>query len=278
MKARSLSPLPLDGCGVAVTRAEEPGGPLSRRFSRRGARVHSWQAIEIVPPEDAEPLARAVASLETYDWIVFASAHAVDAVVAARGPLPAATPRVAAVGRATAAAAERAGFDVRRVPGRFGAVELVARLRATGEMLGARVLLPSSSIARPELAAGLAALGAAVDRVTAYVTRATALDVARCRRELAAGEIDVITFTSPSSVDSVARAFGPTEVARSFEGRLVISIGPATTRALRDSGLEPSGEARPSTLDGVVAATLAAFSGRATGDAPPGARPRRKSE
>src|SRR6185503_5966575 len=111
------------------------------------------------------PLARAVACLESYDWIVFASAHAVDALVARRGPLPAATPRVAAVGRATAAAAERAGFGVHRVPGRFGAVELVAQLRATSEMLGARVLLPSSSIARPELAAGLAALGAKVDRV-----------------------------------------------------------------------------------------------------------------
>jgi uroporphyrinogen-III synthase len=244
-----------------VTRAEEPGGPLSRRLERRGARVLHWQAIEIAPAEDPRPLREAVAALARYDWLVFASAHAVAAVVAALGSPSAASPRVAAVGPETAAAAERAGFRVVHspaAPARAGAAALLAELAPAGGLAGARVLLPASAIARPELAAGLEALGATVDRVEAYRTRPAPLDAARCRAQLAAGEVDAVLFSSPSAVASLARAFGPPGLAPALAGRRVVSIGPTTSRALRDLGLPPSAEARASTLDGLVAATVRA--------------------
>ncbi len=256
--SETAAPLPLDGFGVVVTRAEEPGGPLSRRLALQGASVRSWRAIEIAPPEDPQPLARAVAGLHTYDWIVFASAHAVAALATVLGRRSRAGIRVGAVGGATAEAARRMGFDVRQVPAQFGAAGLLADLRAAGEMAGARVLYPASAITRPELEAGLRELGAAVDRVVAYRTRSAALDAARCRAELAAGAIDVVTFTSPSAVKSVAAALGSADFVSVLKELLLVSIGPTTTRALLDHGLAPSAEARPSTLDGVVAATLAA--------------------
>lgn len=262
MTSASDTPPPLAGLGVAVTRAEEPDGPLARRLERRGARVLRWQAIEIAPPHDPRPLADALDALARYDWLVFASAHAVAAVAAALGSRNAPAPRVAAVGRATAAAAELAGFRVLHAPARAGAAALLAELGRAGGLAGARVLLPASAIGRPELAAGLAALGATVDRVEAYRTRPAPLDAARCRAQLAAGAVDAVLFTSPSAVASLADAFGPPGLAPALAGHLAVSIGPTTSRALRELAITPDAEARPSTLDGVVAATVRAVARR----------------
>lgn len=249
--------LPLDGLGIAVTRAEALGGPLSRRLAVLGARVLRWQALEIVPPADPEPLAAAVASLATYDWIVFTSANAITALTAVLAGRLIATP-VLAVGPATAAVAERAGFRVHRVAETCGAAGLVASLRTSGEVAGARVLLPASALAGPELAAELTTLGAAVDRIVAYRARPTPLDAVRCRAQLAAGEVAAITFTSPSAVASLARTFGEENLAFALRGVRIVSIGPTTSRAIGDHGLEPTAQAAPSTLDGVAAATIAA--------------------
>ncbi len=250
--------VPLEGLGIAVTRAEAPDGPLSRRLAVLGARVLRWQALEIVPPADREPLAAAVAGLATYDWIVFTSANAITALTGVLAGRLAAPP-VLAVGAATAAAAERAGFRVQRVPETFGAAGLIASLRTSGEVAGARILLPASALAGPELAAELTALGATVDRIVAYRTRPAALDAARCRAQLAAGEVAAITFTSPSAVASLARAFGEENLAFALRGARVVSIGPTTSRAIGDHGLAPTAQAGSSTLDGVVAATIAAL-------------------
>lgn len=265
MTAAPSSPLPLAGIGVAVTRAEPPQGPLARRFSRLGANVLSWQSIEIAPPRDAAPLRRAVEDFESYDWIVFTSVHAVSALKKAltmKKQSWKASPRIAAVGRSTALTLESAGLAADLVPERFSAAALLELFRALERLRGARVLIPASSISRPELADGLAALGAHVDRVTAYETRPSPLDVDRCRRELAAGHVDVVTFTSPSAVAGLSGAFGSSQLARTFQDQLVISIGATTSCALRDHGLEPNGEGQPSSLDGLVTASIAALAAR----------------
>ncbi len=292
--------LPLQELGVAITRAEPPGGPLERRLARLGARVLRWNAVSIAPPADPAPLDRAAASLASYDWVVFASSRAVAALAAAATAPAAVTPfvgalaggaaagdasppaerlpggptqpfvagqsglhpdhpswpRVAVVGPATAAAAERAGWRVDRLPAELSAAGLVESFRSAGDAPGARILLPASAQGRPELAAGLAALGATVAAVEAYRTLPSALDGAACRAALAAGEVDAITFTSPSAVSGLERALGPADFAAALSGRLVVSIGPTTTRALSERGRAPDAEARPSTLDGLVEALI----------------------
>ncbi len=245
--------LPLAGRVVAITRAEPPGGPLERRLAHLGARALRWNAVAIAPPADPGPLTEAGMSLDRYDWVVFTSAHAVAALTAVALPAPRGL-RVAAVGPETAAAAERAGWRVERMPADFRAAGLVESFRAAGDAPGARVLLPSSALTRPELAHGLSELGAEVTSVEAYRTLPAGLDAAVCRAALAAGEVDAITFTSPSAVAGLEEALGAADFAAALRGRLVVSIGPTTTRALLSHGRAPDAEARPSTLDGLVAA------------------------
>jgi len=260
MTARRPTAQPLRNLGVAVTRPEERGGQLGQRLERLGARVLHWQAVRIEPPVDAAPLASAIAGLQRFDWIVFASAHAVAAVrelLPAGGSDALAKIRVAAVGTATAAAAESAGWRVDRVPADFGAAGLLEGFKISGDAAGARILLPGSALGRPELAEGLRALGATVKRVEAYCAVPAELDGQACRSQLAAGDVDAVAFTSPSAVQAVARALGVSRITAELRGVLLVSIGPTTTRALRDLGLAPAAEAKPSTLDGLVSALVA---------------------
>ena len=70
-----------------------------------------------------------------------------------------------------------------------------------------------------------------------------------------AGEVDAITFTSSSTVknfcDAVGAIAGPQPA--------VISIGPVTSQTAVELGLRVDAEADPHTIDGLVAAVLAAL-------------------
>jgi uroporphyrinogen-III synthase len=199
----------LAGLGVVVTRDEPPRGPLAERLEREGARVLLWPAMRVAPPADEAPLARELTRLESYDWLLLTSAHAVEAVASRRATLPTAL-RVAALGAATAAAAESHGWPIDRVPAEFNAEALVAAFAAAADAAGARCLFPAADRAAQTLETGLAALGAAVTRVEAYRTVAAPLDRARCLAAAERGEIDVVTFASPSAVDGLAESLGET--------------------------------------------------------------------
>jgi uroporphyrinogen-III synthase len=221
VSGRKPSAQPLRNLGVAVTRPEERGGQLGQRLERLGARVLHWQAVRIEPPADPAPLAGAIAALQRFDWIVFASAHAVAAV---RELLPAnasdalAKIRVAAVGTATAAAAERAGWRVDRVPADFGAAGLLEGFKISGDARGLVFCCPAARSAGPSSPRALRALGATVKRVEAYRAVPAELDGKGCRAQLAAGEVDAIAFTSPSAVEAVARALGVYQVGAQLHG------------------------------------------------------------
>jgi len=231
------------GRTVVVTRPA--GGPdaLSDRLRELGATVRELPAIELALPRDPGPLDAALRSLERFEWVAFASATAVERVLArlaaiGLGSAALASRRLAAVGPATAARLEAA----------LRAPELVAPA-ATGAALaealapairGRRVLLPRSAEGRPELLDGLAAAGAEVTAVEAYRTEAVPpARLAPLRGWLEAGEVDAVAFASPSSVRAVLAALGPRDVCL-LARALVAAIGPTTGDALRAAGLAPA--------------------------------------
>ena len=109
---------------VVVTRAEGTDGPLSRELRGLGLKVLSWPAVSVARA-DPGALDAALAELQSFGWIVFASRHAVAAVLER---LPAAPPgvRVAAVGQATAQVLRQRGWPVHRLPEEANAAALIA--------------------------------------------------------------------------------------------------------------------------------------------------------
>ena len=251
---------PLAHHGVAITRCE-PGppetGPLARRLEARGARVVRWAAMRLSPPADPKPLERALARLAEYDWLVVTSAPGAAAVTARVETRPERL-RVAAVGPATAAELEAAGWTVDLVGPGPGAEALARALGECG-IAGARVLFPASSLAREALGEALTGLDVQLDRVEAYRTVPVRLDVGACFAQLDAGAVDAVTFASPSAVDGLAQSFGRDELPAILGRVAVASIGPTTSAALAALGRPADAEAASPSLDGLVDAVVRAL-------------------
>jgi len=188
---------------------------------------------------DPTPLKAALARLRDYDWVIFTSRHAVEAVFRHRDGLSG--PRVAAVGRATAGELVRHGVAADLIPREFTGDSLVAAL---GPVAGLRVLMPRADIGRRTIPDGLTARGATVDEVVAYRT----LTEAGPRPDL--GSVDAVTFTSPSAVRGFLDS-GPVPA-----GARVFCIGPVTAAAAREYGLDVHQVAGEYTEDGLVAALI----------------------
>ena len=259
--------LPLFGRRVLVTRSEDQAGELVRRLRAAGAEALVVPLICARPLADPAGLDAALSRLASYDALLFTSANAVRFFAeraAARG-VALAGPRVFCVGPATAERAREAGLAVDLVPaGRYDAEGLLAALRRALPLAGRRFLLPRAEAAREVLPEGLRAAGASVDAVPIYRTEAAPFDAAALRARLAAGEIDALSFTSPSTVRHFLAALD--EPARAAAARCaVVAIGAVTAEALRRAGLAPSVVAERPGAEALVEALASYFAGDATG-------------
>lgn len=249
--------LPMAGRRILVTRARHQAGKLSEGLRALGAEAVEVPVLEIMPPKNCEPLDHALQALGRYDWLIVTSANTVHALVeraAAVGISPAegAVPMVAAVGGATAKAARDAGFAVALVPETYVAESLVESL--AGRAAGKRVLLARAEIARDVIPEALRAAGTTVDVVDAY-RNAVPAEAAGLLREALARPIDAATFTSSSTASHLAEAAAKAGIAFPFSGVKAVSIGPVTSATLRELGWEPSAEADPHDVAGLIAAT-----------------------
>lgn len=240
---------PLRGRSVAVTRARAQASSLARRLEELGASVVQTPTIRTreisdptLPPLDLTP----------YDLICLTSANGVRFLferLAADGrdARALAGARIAAIGPGTAAALAEHGIVADVLPERFVAESLV---EALSDLEVEHALVATASEARDVLPQALRARGAQVDVLALYETVAeppspSALDRARAA--------DYITFTSASSV----RFFRGTDRAPFAPDTRIVSIGPVTSAALREHGLEPHVEAVQHDIDGLVEALLA---------------------
>jgi uroporphyrinogen-III synthase/uroporphyrinogen III methyltransferase/synthase len=252
---------PLAGRRVLVTRAAHQAGKLSEGLRALGAEPVEVPVLEIRPPASFEPLDRALRELNGYDWLILTSANTVRALIERAAELgfsfaPPATLKVAAVGEATAVSAHKAGLAVSLVPEAYVAESLVESL--AGQVAGKRILLARAAIARDVIPDALRAAGARVDVVDAYENIMPADAPAQLRAVLASG-IDAATFTSSSSVTHLAEAARAAGIPFPFADVAAISIGPITSKTLRDFGWEPATEANPSDIQGLIAAVRASL-------------------
>jgi uroporphyrinogen III methyltransferase / synthase len=249
-----LSPRPLSGKSVAVTRARAQASGLARSLTELGARVVEAPAIRIRPlpgpPLDPSP----------YDLICVTSANGADAMferlAAAEPPLDAralAGAHVAAVGASTAEALLAHGIRADVVPERAVAEGLVEALTAAyGARPATRALIVRAAGGRDVVPDELRRRGVEVDVLELYETVAEA--PAPDTLEAALGA-DYITFTSSSTVRFFLDAAGGADAISA--GSRLVSIGPATSATMREAGIEPHVEAERHDVDGVIAALLA---------------------
>ncbi len=253
--------LPLFGKRIVVTRARGQAEELSARLRSLGADVVELPTIEIRPAADYSALDAAIACLGSYDWLIFTSVNGVrfflERLDASQADMRSLRARICAIGPATRRAVERLHLKVELMPEEYVAESLLEAF-AGHDLAGKRILLPRAAVARDLVPAELARRGARVDVVEAYRSVIPEDAAARARTIFTEGrKPDWITFTSSSTVKNFVEAAG----AAALDRIRIASIGPVTSATARKLGLAVAVEAKPYTIDGLVAAILAASGG-----------------
>lgn len=259
---------PPDRPRVVVTRAEEPGGPLSSLL-RAGGLDPLWApAVREVAALPADELLDRLGRLDGAAWLVVTSPRAVRILDGlgffAKPPPP--SLRIGAAGDATAAALEARGWAPHVVPEAAGAGPLARALRAVDPGAPGTVVFPCSARARPELPRSLSRAGYTVVEIPVYDMRPAPQDPVRWEELLAPGAPAAVTFTSPSCVQGLTRGLtdaGLGPVLGTLRSVPAAVQGPTTAAAARDAGWPAPVEARPRTFPGLVDAV-----GRLIGIAP----------
>ncbi|MDP9152399.1 MAG: uroporphyrinogen-III synthase [Myxococcota bacterium] len=269
---------PLFGKRVLVTRARPQAARSADLLREQGAEPVVVPTLVLAPPRDPAPLGRALESLRAgaYGWVAFTSANGVDctwnALVAAGGDARAfGGAKLAAIGPATAGELEKHGLHADLVAKEFrgeGLAEVMLRvLNETPDACGVRlqgregsarnrVLVPRAAKARDVLPDALRAAGCVVDVVAAYETHPPPqASVDGLVRELEAGRLDAVTFTSSSTVENLCDLLGPRAVELLARTRIA-SIGPVTSETAAARGLRVDVTAREYTIPGLVRALV----------------------
>jgi len=255
----------LAGKRIVITRAAAQSEALVRELIVRGASPVVLPLVSFAEPQDSAPLDAAIAEIQQFDWMMLTSAQAVRAVIKRGEELKLSLNhaenklQIACVGPVTTEEARRAGLRVEYVAethtGAALAEELGKRLK------GAKVFLPRSDRANPDLPPALKRHGALVTEVIAYRTlRPTAIDE-RNLRQVADGAADAVLFFSPSAVQHFAELFGGQQL-RALQDKLAITaVGPVTANALREAGVQRTVLAGDTTATAVVEALEKHFAG-----------------
>ena len=249
---------PLFGKRVIVTRAREQASQLVELFAGSGANVLQFPTIEVTEPPSFDSLDRAITGL--YDLLVFTSANGVKAFYTrlfAKGKdaRTLSNLQVAAVGESTADALRERGIVPDIVPERFLSTALLPLLPQ--DQKGKRTAVIRAAEGNDELIDELRRRGGEVDLCVAYVTRAADYDIEELRELIASDSIDVVTFTSGSTVDNFFGKLSSVERDRLLAKARVASIGPTTTAAIRKYGRGPDIEAAAATVQALHDAVLA---------------------
>ncbi|MDI6798012.1 MAG: uroporphyrinogen-III synthase, partial [Desulfatibacillaceae bacterium] len=160
--------------------------------------------------------------------------------------------KIAAIGPATAARLKNYGLVTDVIPKTYQA-ESVIEAFADKNMQGVKVLLPRALEARPVLPVELNKMGAIVDEVAVYKTVAASGPLkTELMDSLKKGQVDMVTFTSSSTVSNFAALFEPDTLAPLMENVTKAAIGPITADTARDLRLDCAVIAEEFTIPGLV--------------------------
>ncbi len=253
---------PLFGRRIVVTRARGKSSAFARELRAMGAEAIEFPTIETAPPDSYEALDGAIGRLRHFDWIIFTSATAVESFIArlralGRDIREIGRASLAAIGPATAAKLREHALKVAAIPAEYRA-EAIAEAIGSGRIRGAGFLIPRAQAAREALPDLLRAAGAReVAVVPSYRTlKPKSPQVDRIRELIGAGRIDLVTFTSSSTVLNFRDLLGATP-----DGLKAAAIGPITAETARSIGFEVVVSPAEYTIDALCAAIADYFRG-----------------
>jgi len=256
---------PLFGKRVVLTRAREQAREFAQLLAAYGAEPVEAPTIQIVPPASWEAIDQAIVRLAEYSWLIFTSVNGVKPFMdrlrlASKDARALAHLRVCAIGPRTAAELEKFGMTPDVVPTEYQAEGVLAALAAY-DLRGKQVLIPRAESARELLPEQLRGMGAKVDVIPVYRTMAPTADLNHLREQIEAGTVDVVTFTSSSTVRNFVDMLGGVDDMRRLGAKTTIAcIGPITAQTAEEYGLPVTILAAENTVPALAQAIVRHFS------------------
>lgn len=257
---------PLFGRRVVVTRPREQSREMVEALEELGADVIQAPSVRIAAVEDDAPLLEACGNLPHFHWVVLpntASAEAFLRAVLATGDIRQLKGvGICAIGQASVERFAQFGVRVDVPALEYRPEALVDAVSGAGRLAGSRVLVPRGEGVREVLADVLRNAGAEVTEVAAYRTLPIALgdslepDIYKMLLEK---EIDVVAFTSASTVRDYVELYGADPLADLLGATKVACIGPVTAEVARTYGIETAILPEEYTIAGLVGAIVRYF-------------------
>jgi len=259
---------PLFGKRIVVTRAREQASGFLARLTELGAACIEFPTIQVVPPKSWDALDRAMMRLERYQWLLFTSVNGVKYFFERLEHLGLDMRelndiKVGAIGPKTADAVYKKGIRPDLVPDEYRAEAVVDAFRKW-DVKGIKILLPRAAKAREVLPMELVKMGASVDEIPVYETVRPDHDKGRVKGMLEKGEIDMVTFTSSSTVSHFVEMFREErENLKEWMARVAVAcIGPVTSKTAQEMGLSVGLVPQEYTIEALTHAIVHYFSSR----------------
>ena len=244
------------GKTILITRASTQSDELRQALSALGARVLECPAIQIVPPDDWTDVDRAIRDMDSYHWLLFTSANAVEhfmrrvEAAGTRVSVP-----IAVVGPATARKLHDWNLSASLAPESYRAEGLLKTF--PDDLSAVRILFPRAESAREILPDELRRRGALVDVLTVYRT-VKADGLSELFRLFKESNIDCVVFTSPSTIRFIAEALED-EFEPLMKTLAVAVIGPVTRDAAESLGLKVTIQPEHATVSDLVQSIVQNF-------------------
>lgn len=258
----------LFGQRIIVTRTREQASDLVAQLEEHGAECLEYSTIHIEPVDDFGLIDQALAAIASYQWLLFTSINAVSYFF---GRLTAlghdsrhlAGIKIAVVGKATAEALNAYGLKADLVPETFTGEGLATALIRTA-VKGQRILLPRALHASNILPEMLICAGAEITIAPVYKNVPPQGRTNELRDQLFAGTINLITFTSSSTVTNflaMLEAKDSDELHQLLAQVTIAAIGPITAETIRTHGLRVDIQPKRYTISDLVQAIVTHYQG-----------------
>jgi uroporphyrinogen III methyltransferase / synthase len=251
---------PLFGKTIVVTRARTQASDMVARLTQLGANCIECPVIKVVPADDDQNLDAAISKIKEYDWLIFTSVNGVDYFFSrlyenekdfrCLGHL-----QTAVIGPATAERLKNYGINTDILPESFRAESIIDAFK-NETVSGKKILLPRAKQSRPILPDELTKMGATVHEVTAYQTILDADQGQMLIDQLEAGKIDMITFTSSSTVTNFKSLIPADRFDALIKNVTIAAIGPITAETAQKNGFIVHLSADEYTIPGLCEAIL----------------------
>ncbi len=258
---------PLFGKRIIITRSRDQARELADELEQLGAQTIAAPIFRIAPAEDPEAIDRAAASVDAFQWVIFASANSVTRFFSAllsgpRDMRALGNVSVCAIGPTTADRILARGVKPDVVMPEVRIDDIVEAIGAAGSLDSQRVLIVRPDFLRDTLAVELARHGATVTDLVAYTTASASPESKEAQdiyRQLLEGRVDAVTFTSPTAVRRFASLIGSEQAADLLKTTVVAALGPVTAEAAEQLGINAQIVPETFTIDALVTALVQHF-------------------